>query len=829
MMPVASQGHFTTPLPWKDRYRGAVILGTVLGGMLMTSCQTTDIKASKNHFLRPTDPPVHIAAGSDLVPEVVAEMKNGADDGRRDEVYTITVTEMPVRDLLFALARDANKNIDVYPGITGRVTLSAIDQTLPQILDRVAKQVGIRYEIDGETVIVSPDRPYLKIYQVDYINVLRDAVSSNKVSTQVSTTSLSSADLTGTDANQSSTNLSTSSTNRFWRTLTLNVQTILNSDRTGSLDTGAAAGQSGGGTEGEIILPGGATSKVIPAAGVGDTIGGVIPPTGAATDETATGTEAEGTGIVAINPEAGLISVYASSTQHERIQKYLDTVLDNVHRQVLIESTVVEVELSDGFQEGVDWNKVFNQAAGMTVSGAFSTMNPLDEPLDFFTIQHDGDTGSNGTISVALKVLETFGNTKVLSSPKIMALNNQSALLKVVKNEVFFTLESSVNNSSTNTSTTGTAATAQIPVFNTKVHTVPVGLIMSVTPQISNNDIVSLNVRPTISRIYDWKKDPNPALKRNTLTTGLEEDVESKIPLIEVKEMETLMRIHSGQVAVMGGLMQDVTAEDSNGLPVLGRMPGLGFLFGNQARLSKKSELVIFLRPVVMSQGKPRDMTARDPRRTRPVLAQPVVKPPQKQDQKPAAPAKDSPLPEQGGTPEKGNGTEEPAAPPPAAPTGETPAAALAPGESYLDFTMPGGMGGGVPPQPSAPTAMNAATTHIAPTPAQPALPPEMEEDPMLPMDNGERHHGDGPEMGRSSARSGVFLELGSFRQQALADNVQSQVKAIGLPIHREQAIVAGTAYQRVRSGPYGSRQEADHARNRIASVTGIQARLATN
>ncbi|MBF0147078.1 MAG: pilus (MSHA type) biogenesis protein MshL [Magnetococcales bacterium] len=839
MMPVQSQGRLLPRFSWKERYRGAWILGTVLGGVFIASCQSTDIKASKSHFLRPTDPPVHIAAGSDIVPEVVAEMKNGAEPGRRDEVYTITVTEMPVRDLLFALARDANKNIDVYPGITGRVTLSAIDQTLPQILDRVAKQVGIRYEIDGETVIVSPDRPYLKIYQVDYINVMRDSVSANKVSTQVSTSALTSSDLTGSDFNQSSSSLSTSSTNRFWRTLTQNIQMIIGSEKMSNNGMTSATSVAGG----ETGLGTGTASSVIPAAGAGDLLGSVVPPTGQATEEGGNPpAEGDHVGIAAINPEAGLISVYASSTQHERIQKYLDTVLDNVHRQVLIESTVVEVELSDAFQEGVDWNKVFNQAAGMTVSGAFSKMNPLDEPLDFFTIQHDGDTGSNGTISVALKVLETFGNTKVLSSPKIMALNNQAALLKVVKNEVFFTLESSASNNSNTTGTNTNTATAQIPVFNTKVHTVPVGLIMSVTPQVSSNDIVSLNVRPTISRIYDWKKDPNPALKRNTLTTGLEEDVESKIPLIEVKEMETLMRVHSGQVAVMGGLMQDVTAEDTNGLPVLGRMPGLGFLFGNQARLTKKSELVIFLRPVVMSQGKPRDTSmAQSPRKPRQMAAQSAqpVKPEQKPAQTP--PSKDQPLQEKGGTPNQDKGNE--LTPPPAEPagTGEAPApaAALAPGDSYLDFTMPGGavgMGGQNPaPAQRTPAAEmdRNITANFAPPPTQPALPPEVDEDPMLPMDYNDRQYDRHPgTLGQPVMAPGsgnVFLELGSFRQQALADNVQSQVSAIGLPIHREQAMVAGTSYQRVRSGPYRSRQEANQARDRISSLTGIQAKLASN
>lgn len=889
MKPIRPRGRPMQPKTRKFGRRSALFLGAVLGGVLIASCQTTDIKASKSHFLRPTDPPAHITAGADLPPDAIVQ-KDGVDPGTHEEVYTITVTEMPVRDLLFALARDANKNIDVYPGITGRVTLSAIDQTLPQILDRVAKQVGIRYEIDGETVIVSPDKAYLKIYQVDYINVERDAKSGNKVSSQVSTTQSNGTssnsnvvNLTGssqatTDANQSMTNLTTSSSSRFWRTLTQNIQSILGSEARVSLVEGGASVASGIGSTaaagvgdklGKAGVPSGPVPGVIPAAGATDLLGGIVPPTGGGMEGSGVlGNDSSGS--VSINPEAGVITVFASSAVHERIQKYLDTVLDNVHRQVLIESTVVEVELNDDFREGVDWNQVFSHTSGVTFTGAFSKMNPVDAPMDFFTINHGTGQGSNGPIGVALKALESFGNTKVLSSPKIMALNNQAALLKVVRNEVFFTLESTATASSTPATgtTTGTAAaaTAQVPVFNTRINTVPVGLIMSVTPQISDQDIVNLNVRPTISRIYAWKNDPNPALQRNTTTTGLETSVVSQIPEIEVKEMETMMRVHSGQVAVMGGLMQDETKEVSNGLPVLGRLPGVGFLFSNQQHEAKKTELVIFLRPVVMTQGKPREMKpqqAKNMQKMVHVTAQPV----KKANQQPAAgkdaaqpgqpardigqPAKDSPVPEKKDTPEKGGPKGNEAAP--VEPTGKNQEAplpsAMAPGGSYLDFTMPGGVGslganaatptGGLPVD----VGQSAANT-IAPTPARPALPADEQEDPAMPMDGGDRQPAvsqlsqlppgftRSPGAGRGSHTTGsrggdVFLELGSYRQKALADNVQSQISAMGLPITREQAIVAGTPYQRVRSGPYGSQKEANQARDRIASLTGIQARLA--
>ncbi|MBF0358817.1 MAG: pilus (MSHA type) biogenesis protein MshL [Magnetococcales bacterium] len=782
-----------TKTPQKWAYRP--LIGLLMGCLLLTACQPSKIKSSKAHFLRPTDPPAYFNSGvrnPDLNRMPEYNEQNG--DSIPDEVYTITVTEMSVRDLLFALARDAGVNIDIYPGIDGKVTLSAIDQTLPQILDRISKQVAIRYEIKSGSIVVSPDLPYLQIYEVDYINIIRNAKSTNSVSTRLSTTTMN-TDVDSTqqeESNLSTSGLDTSTTNDFWKSLSRNIQTILNpAEQEESNDT---------------------KSQPSIRHEVADDLIGLTPDQ--PNQETANNTAEEDNsakkpGIMAINAEAGQISIFASAAQHDRIKEMIDSIMGSVHRQVMIESTVVEVELSDRFQEGVDWDMMFNAATDIGIKGIFSNG-------EFLTLGRDPNPASTVTsqkaIRAAIKVLETFGNTKVLSSPKITALNNQPAMLKVVKNKVFFTMKS---NNSTSSVTGDSNTVTSTPTFDTKIHTVPVGLIMSVTPHISKDGVVTMNVRPTITRITAEVNDPNPALKATT-ANGLESDITSSIPEIEVKEMETIMRIHSGQVAVMGGLMQDKIVNGSAGVPVLGNMPGIGMLFSHKDRTVTKTELVIFLRPVIVGHHQPKNMqratyqnspTNHITRNTRgtPAPQQAIVS---RQPQEDTIPSYEEMV---------------------KAPSSSNPMQAVAQQGSYLDFT--GGSSapaaqaryvnqtqpanhGIAPPPPAQPTAMPAAFNQ----PAYPPLP--------YPGQQSQNIQGGAPTYAQNQQR-GFFVDLGSYLEQSHANDVQQKVNAIGLPIQQDSSLVQGQTYQRVRSGPFPSQAAATQAMAKITNYTGIQARVA--
>lgn len=459
------------------------------------------------------------------------------------ETYSVVVTDVPVKDMLFALARDAKLNIDVHPGVTGNVTLNAIDQTLPQILDRIARQVNVRFTREGDTLDVEPDTAFLRTYKIDYVNMSRDNMAEVSVATQIATTGIAGSDGGGGGSNNSTSRVSSVSNHRFWNTLTTNVRAIIGE---GSADSAAAE----------------------PAAA----------PAEGAEATAASGAETTVTNIMAA-PESGLLTVRATGRQHREIQAYLDQLLVSAQRQVLIEATVVEVTLNDTYQLGVDWSFIANNA-GWSVNQALLGPNLTTEP--FTTLTYADNATRNGSVTTAVSMLRQFGDVKVLSSPKIMAINNQAAVLKVVDNLVYFTLEADTSAGDGYVTTTWTS----------EVHTVPVGFVMSVTPQISETDTVILNVRPTISRVIDFVNDPNPALAAF--------DVESRVPQVQVREMDSILRIQSGQTAVLGGLIQDSADVNKSGTPLLSELPRIGDLFSYRDNRISRSELVIFLRPRVI-------------------------------------------------------------------------------------------------------------------------------------------------------------------------------------------------------------------------------------
>ena len=187
-----------------------------------------------------------------------------------------------------------------------------------------------------------------------------------------------------------------------------------------------------------------------------------------------------------------------------------------------------------------------------------------------------------GNIAASINLLKQFGDTKVLSSPKLAVLNNQTAVLKVVDNLVYFTVQAQ--------QTTGTTTNQPFTTVTTTPNTVPVGVVMSVTPQINDTGNVNINVRPTITSLIRYVPDPNPQIPTN-----------QGVPEIRTREMESLLQINSGSTAVLGGLMQDEIQRNSDQVPGLSKIPGIGNVFKGRSDLSKKTELVIFLRPTVIT------------------------------------------------------------------------------------------------------------------------------------------------------------------------------------------------------------------------------------
>jgi MSHA type pilus biogenesis protein MshL len=554
------------------QFRLALLAGLVLLGGCMTP---KSFDASPAHIQRDADrvveaPPAPVKAAPYLPPPRLAPPV---------PTYTVVVNDVPVRDLLFSIARDTKYNIDIYPGISGHVSLNAVNEPLPVILDRIARQADLRYSMDGHSISIQPDTPYTKTYQVNYVNVARHTTSETGVAVQIAATGGS----TGTAAsggsmgqqggvgNNSSTTISSTTNNDFWDVLAENIRAILVSTRQANenIQQREARTEAEKAQRAERIAQTEAASK----AGVG------------ADRLFATAfkdAHTEGKYEVSVNPVAGTVTVSGTTRQHELVQQYLDKAGQSVRRQVLIEATIVEVGLKDQFHAGIDWTKLAQGTGWSIVSSVLPTDQLAGALTPYYTIAYNN---TNNDFRAAIKLLESFGNTRVLSSPKLMALNNQTALLKVVDNLVYFTLSSDTNQ------TQGVSVTT----FTSTPYTVPVGVMMSVTPQVGDNGSVTLTVRPTISRKVGEVLDPNPALA--------EQNIKSGIPVIQVREMESFLEVRSGQTVILGGLIQDENNNARDGLPVLSRPQDTGWIFGQQERTAAQSELVIFLRPTIVADA----------------------------------------------------------------------------------------------------------------------------------------------------------------------------------------------------------------------------------
>lgn len=499
------------------------------------------------------------------------------------DVFSVSVHNVDIRSLLFAIARDARLNLDVHPDLAGTVSMNAIDQTLPEILDRAARQVNMRYEMEGRNLFVMPDAPVLRHYRVDYLNVAREARSEIGAST-----SIARGGSGGGAGNSSNSTLTNNSHNRFWETLTQNIRDLLR-------ETDKIIPEGG-----EAAAPAAAPAPAPAPAPAASAPAGVAAPV---TPAPAPARFRESASVIA-NPETGVISVRATYRQHMRVREFIDRVMKSAGRQVMIEATIVEVNLSDEYQQGINWTVVRNGLPLLQVGPAGSVLPsgvPVSGVIPSMTNFTPSYTriGANNTMQLftALRLLESFGNTKVLSSPKISALNNQAALLKVTEDLVYFTLSANY--------TPGSAGSAPTFTLTSTPNTVSVGLVMSVMPQVGEGDEVTLILRPTLSRVVSYVDDPAvPIYLAQARNDGINvSEISSRIPQIQTREMESVIKVRSGDTAVLGGLMRDDVSGTTDQTPGIGSVPGLGELFKYKKKASSKSELVIFLRPTVVSSA----------------------------------------------------------------------------------------------------------------------------------------------------------------------------------------------------------------------------------
>jgi MSHA biogenesis protein MshL len=298
---------------------------------------------------------------------------------------------------------------------------------------------------------------------------------------------------------------------------------------------------------------------------------------------------------VVVQPQAGVVVIRALPEELRTIERYLATIQGNLQRQVILEAKILEVELGDGYQAGINWTAMSGDVTVAQSRGDIFADNGMAD-----IVGSDGPAVFSGLASGAfggvfsatmnfknfqafIELLETQGDVQVLSSPRIATVNNQKAVIKVGSDEFFVTDVSS--DTVTGTTTTTSPDITLTPFFS--------GIALDVTPQIDPAGRVTLHIHPTVSEVTDQTKNITVAGQTQTLPLAFS----------TVRESDSIVSAESGQVVVIGGLMKDQQQKRDAGVPLLGRLPGVGALFRQTQAISRKSELVILLRPMVVEAG----------------------------------------------------------------------------------------------------------------------------------------------------------------------------------------------------------------------------------
>ncbi len=453
-----------------------------------------------------------------------------------NRTVSLSVTSaLPVKDVLFELARQAEVDVEIDPRIAGGVDFVAYNRPFLDVVDRLCDLAGLRFRVRNNVVRVEIDEPYVVNYEVPYLSLVRQTRSNIGVSTDVVTPGSSA----GGGDTRSTASISGESDSNFFGELEAGLKAILANT--------SPAGLSG--------------SRPV--------------------DQPA----------VVLHKQTGIISVFGTLKQQQAVADYLKPLVESSMAQVQIDARIIEVNLDNRYKSGIDWTAVMEQGTIYSLNSTLANFTDPNPLANNFQATIDGSD-----VDFLVNLIEKFGTTRTLSSPRTTVLNNQSAILKVARNYVYFDVEV---DRETSDSTTGSDNLPQLTV-SSDIRTIPIGLVMAVQPSIDmrTNEII-LTVRPTVTELDSTVADPAVQYINSTLDPNAVR-VESQIPVVRVREIDSVLRLQSGEVAVLGGLMQDKSVLDDEGLPGVGETPFVGDLMTKREKLRNTTEMVVLLRAQVL-------------------------------------------------------------------------------------------------------------------------------------------------------------------------------------------------------------------------------------
>lgn len=469
--------------------------------------------------------------------------------------FDLKVNRVAARTFFMGLVQGTAYNMIVHPKVKGSITLDLKNLTVIEVLNTVRDVFGYDYEQTSSGFQVYPNSMRTRIFKIDYLDVVRNGNSQMRVSSgQVTESSNNSGSSNTSDAGSSTSHntstsgakVSTSSSSDFWKQLSQSVKSIV----------GEKAGRN-----------------------------------------------------VVVNKHSGVIVVHAMPSELRAVDKFIKTTQSIIQRQVIIEAKVIEVELSDGFQSGINWSAfgrsagrnsslLLSQTGGGSVIGSSSATSIIDgntgtlAPNNYSGVNGSSSSAFGGVFSLALQIgnsftsflelLQTQGDVHVLSSPQVSTINNQKAVIKVGQDEFFITdVDSSTNTGSASSTTQNNVELT--PFFS--------GVALDVIPQISADGNITLHIHPTVSTVVEKVKQ---------ISLNSSSSLSVPLALSSIRESDTIIRARDGQVVIIGGLMQNSTKNEDASVPLLGDIPVIGNLFKHKRKAYKKSELVILLRPVIV-------------------------------------------------------------------------------------------------------------------------------------------------------------------------------------------------------------------------------------